>query len=299
MKNPKLRRVLFLTLLSAIAYFVADWSVQFTAFLHFGSYIGIKNFLPVTLGMFFGPFGVSGCVLGCVATADVLHTPAREVAFECVCIAVMGMGMWFLWHRMDTSHRIRFKQGKMYLWYAVSLLGLSAVCGFLSLLFAVHAFWQTVAAYTSLGILVGLPVSILLGSLLCPEPVLPPKYRLDHDVIGCIADEAGQECLNEALEECALSRGVSRKRVFEVQNCIEEVSLRVHKVVPNAKIRICVDYSDAISVRFTYAGAKYNPLRMGKDEDEIDVMSLKLIEHRALRAFYRYAGGENHLHIVV
>lgn len=299
MKNPKLRRYLFLVLLSAAAYFVADWSVQFTGFLHFGSYIGIKNFLPVTLGMFFGPFGVSGCVLGCAATAALLHTPAREAAFECVCIAIIGMGMWFLWHRKDPSHRIRFKQTKMYLWFAFILLGLSAGCGLIGLLFAANAFWQTVAAYTALGILVGLPVNILLGSLLCPEPVLPPKYRLDHDVIGSIADTAGQECLNEVLEECACARGISRKRVFEVQNCIEEVSLRVRKALPNAKIQICVEYSDAISVRFTYAGAKYNPLRLGKDEDEMDVISLKLIEHRALRAFYRYAGGENHLHIVV
>ena len=36
-----------------------------------------------------------------------------------------------------------------------------------------------------------------------------------------------------------------------------------------------------------------------KDEDEVDVMSLKLIKHRAMRAMYSYRSGENHLHIVI
>ena len=300
MKNPGLQRNLRLLLLSAAAYLLADLPIQLTGFLRFGAWIGIKNFLPVTLGLFFGPWGVAGGVLGCIATAAILHTPLAGAAFECLCIAVVGTGMWLLWHLCSGCHRISFKQVRQYLWYAGLLLGLSLVCGLLSLLFLKNALWPTTAAYASLGLLVGLPVNIILGSLFCLEPVLPPFCALEKDVTGWIdADTASLDRMNELLEECADAKNIGRRRVFEVQSCIEEVVLRILNALPDARVLLSVDYGDAISIRFAYAGAKYNPLRTGKEEDEVDIMSLKLIKHRAMRAMYSRRNGENRLHIVI
>lgn len=300
MKNPELRRRLRFLLISAAAYLLADLPIQHTGFLHFGSWIGIKSFLPATLGLFFGPWGIFGGMLGCVATGAILHTPLAELAFECVCIAVIGMGMWLLWHLCSGLHRISFKRPRQYLCYAGALLGLSLVCGLISLPFLEGALWPTVAAYTSLGLLVGLPVNIILGSMFYLEAVLPPFCTLERDVSGWIdADMSSLDRMNEQLEDCALAKKISRKRVFEVQSCIEEVILRVLAAESDARILLRVDYGDAISIRFSYAGARYNPLRTGKDEDEVDVMSLKLIKHRAMRATYSYRSCENQLHIVI
>ena len=300
MKNPDLRRKLRLLLISAAAYLLADLPIQLTGFLHFGSWIGIKNFLPATLGLFFGPWGVFGGMLGCIATAGVLRTPLAEVAFECACIAVIGMGMWLLWHLCSGSRRINFKQVRQYLCYTGLLLGLSLACGLSSLPFLEGALWPTVAAYASLGLLVGLPVNIILGRMFYLEPVLPPFRTPERDVSSWIdGDMSSLDQMNELLEECAVAKSIRRKRVFEVQSCIEEVSLRVLRAEPAARILLTVDYGDAISIRFSYAGAKTTPLRTGKEEDEVDIMSLKLIKHRAMRATYSFRSGENHLHIVL
>lgn len=300
MKRADLQKRLRLMLLSAAVYLLADLPIQLTGFLRFGSWIGIKSFLPATLGLFFGPWGVGGGMLGCIAVAGILHTPLVEAAFECACIAIIGMGMWLLWHLCSGTHRICFKQLRQYLCYAGLLSGLSLACGLLSLVLLKGALWPTVAAYISLGLLVGLPVNIILGSLFCLEPVLPPYCAPEKDASGWIdADAASLDRMNELLEEAALARRIPRKRVFEAQSCIEEVALRILGAQSEARIQLRVDYGDAISIRFSYAGARYNPLRTGKDEDEVDVMSLKLIKHRAMRAMYSYGGGENRLHIVI
>ena len=300
MGKPDFRKGLRLLALSALAYLLADLPIQLTGFLRFGSWIGIKSFLPVTLGLFFGPWGALGGMLGCIATGAILHTPLAELAFECICIALIGMGMWLLWHLCSGSGKVCFKQLRQYLLYAGLLLGLSLLCGLLSLPLIEGALWPTVAAYSSLGLLVGLPVNIILGSLFCLENVLPPFRTAERDVSGWIdVDTASLDRMNEQLEDAALMRRIPRRRVFEAQSCIEEVSMRVLAAVPDAQIRLCVDFGDALSIRFSYAGAKYNPLRTGKDEDEVDVMSLKLIKHRAMRAMYAYRSGENQLHIVI
>ena len=46
-------------------------------------------------------------------------------------------------------------------------------------------------------------------------------------------------------------------------------------------------------------GTKYNPFLKEADEDEIDLLSLKLLRHRALRASWSYTGGQNLIRVVV
>ena len=175
MKNPDVPRKLRYLLLCAAAYLLSDLPIQLTGFLHFGSWIGIKCFLPVTLGLFFGPWGVAGGMMGCIAAAGILHTPLMEAALECACIVVLGTGMWLLWYPCSGSCKVGFKQVRHILIYAGLLLGLSLLCGWMSLPFLQGACWPTVAAYTALGLLVGLPVNIILGSLFSLEPVLKQR----------------------------------------------------------------------------------------------------------------------------
>ncbi len=413
-----------LVICSACVYFLADLPVQMTEFLQYGSFIGIKNFLPTTLGLLFGPYGVLGAAIGCTATAIILHTPISLMLLEWLCIVLPGIGIWLLWHIGSSSPRIRFKHISSYLRYIVILLLLHAICGGLSRFFIEGgAFWDIMIAYVSLSILVGIPINILFNGVLCLDLVLPPTYYLANSadsitvqanpsainelleflddisqkkVIATVkkkeyqntleeiflriikakatggihvqisltqvmsavftyegpqfnplrphadddeSDKAGLamfrhrtlhsqyihrggmniihflttdglvsiltsapetlERFNEQLEEYASSLEIGKKQLFALQNCLEELYIRICKAIPNVKITIKVSYDDTFSIRLSYERRPYNPLLIGKEEDEMDIASLKLIKHRALRASYKYKYAENLIHIVI
>ena len=89
------------------------------------------------------------------------------------------------------------------------------------------------------------------------------------------------------------------KKMFIVQNLIEEMYLRILKKFPNAIIDIKANNDVDFSIEFVYIGEKYNPFIMRKDEEEDAIAGLKIIKHRALLAFYSYIYGENRVHIVI
>ena len=413
-----------LVLCSAIIYFLADLPVQLTGFLQFGPFIGIKNFLPTTLGLLFGPFGVSGAIIGCTLTAAILRTPVNLMLLEWLCIVLPGLGIWLLWHIGASSPRIRFKHVSNYFRYIGILLLLHAVCGGLSRFFTEGgAFWEIMVSYVSLGILIGIPINILFNGVLCLDLVLPPTYYLANsansitiqakqssikelldflenisqdifisavkmteyqntleeiflrilkvkatgDIYVQISlsrimsavftyegppinpllplddddegDKAGLamfrhrtlqtryihrgdmnilhflttdglvsnltsapqslEHFNEQLEDYAMSQKIGMKQLYALQNCLEELYIRICKAIPDVRITIKVSYDDTFSIRLNYAQQQYNPLLIGKEEDEMDIASLKLIKHRALRASYNYKYKENNMHIVI
>ena len=418
------RQRTLLVLFTACVYFLADLPVQLTGFLQYDSFIGIKNFLPTTLGLLFGPFGVLGAFIGCTATAAILHTPVSLMLLEWICIVLPGYGIWILWHLGSASPRIRFKRISSYLRYIAILMFLYAICGGLSKFFINGgAFSEIMVSYVSLSVLVGIPVNILFNGVLCLDLVLPPTYYLANSadsvtiqanpsaikdllefldsvsqekVIATVkkaeyqntleeifrriikakatggihvqisltnvmsavftyegpqinplrphadddeGDKAGLamfrhrtlhsqyihrgdmniihflttdglvsiltsapdtlEHFNEQLEEYAFSQEIGKKQLFALQNCLEELYIRICKAIPNVKITIKVSYDDTFSIRLSYAQKPYNPLLIGKEEDEMDIASLKLIKHRALRASYKYKYAENLIHIVI
>ena len=286
---------------SALIYLLADLPVQLTGFLSFGSFIGIKTFLPSTLGLLFGPWGAIGGCIGCAAGGLILSTPANEILLECLCSIIIGIGIWIVWHLGSSTHRIHFKRPINYAKYLGLLLGLSAICGGLSFLFVDGgAFGTILAGYTATGLLIGIPVNILFNGVLCIEPVLPPWYKMDYPVSATLtADSQTLSALSEAIEEYGFERRINMKRLFEIQGCIEELYIRILAAQGDAAIQLTMNSDDTISVRMRYAGKRYNPLRIGKSEDELDIMGLKLIKHRALRAAYSYSGGENRILIVI
>ena len=89
------------------------------------------------------------------------------------------------------------------------------------------------------------------------------------------------------------------KRVFEIENCLEELYIRIRKKLPEASICGRVELGSTISMRLWVDGAKYNPFLREADEDEVDLLSLKLLRHRALRASWSYTGGQNLIRVVV
>ena len=288
MKDQPVSEKLMLVFLCALAYFLLDTPMQMTGILP--SYAGLKNFLPFTLGLFFGIYGVSGCILGCVLSALLLKPALYDVMYECFCIAVTGLGMFRGWHFLVKSHKITFKTFPDYGRYIMLMAVLSALC----LKIPVSA------SYFLFGTAISIPVNILFSSLLYIEPVLPRNCRRSYDAEFCLF--AGKDSLdgaNEVIEATSETHGLPAKRVLEIQSCLEELIIRILDADSDAKISVRLNYGEAISARLTYSGRKYNPFLTRKDEDEIDIMSLKIIKHRAIRASFRYSGGVNIVHVVV
>lgn len=280
-----------LVIVSCLAYFLMDVPVQMTGILP--SYAGIKNFLPSTLGLFFGLYGVTGCVLGCILSAVVLSSQLNAIIVECVCIAVTGLGMFHAWHISTKSSRPSFKSWQDYVRYIVILFALSALSG---------TFYRVSAglAYFLTGLLIALPINILFSSLLYIEPLMPRWKTPVYDAEFCLLPNAESlEGANEILETAGMKRGVKMKRVLEIQSCIEELSIRIIKADPEARISVSVIFGDAISARLHYEGKKYNPFKMEAGEDEIDIMGMKIIKRRAIRASFSYSRGVNYVHAVV
>ena len=283
-----IRRGVRLAVLSAAIYFLMDVPVQLTGLLP--AHTGIKTFLPFTLGLFFGVYGAAGCCLGCIAGSLALGSWPAGVAVECAYILVTGLGMFYGWHIFSGTHIVRFLKLGYYITYLLLVLVLSA------LTFNAGA----AASYILTGIFIALPLNILLGSLLSVEPLLPAGYSLACDADFMLRN--GAESLDEAngiLEQSGETHGISMKRMFEIQSLLEELSIRIFGALPDTEIHIRVNYGDAISMKLSYGGEKYDPFRISAGDDVLDITSLKIIKHRALRASFSRRGRKNHIHVVV
>ena len=277
-----------IVMLSAAAYALIDLPVQITDI--FPIHAGIKNFIPFTVGLFYGPGGAIGSALGCALSFFVLGLPADEMLKECACVFFVGLGMWSGWHYFSRSHRIYFRRIKHYVVYNLLVLVMSAFT------FDVKVY----CSYVACGILIALPLNILFGNLLDVEPILPGGITVRYDADFTIsADPETLNAANDILEETGRKYHAAMKQVFEIQSGIEELSIRILNALPETGIKIRVKFGHAVSVRMNYEGEQYNPFILKKGEDMLDIVGLNIIKHRALRASYAYKGSENFVHVVI
>ena len=290
--------------LTTLLYLVLDLAIQVTGYLGFTPIVGLKSFIPATVGLFFGVYAVLGTCVGCVIGALILSTAWQYVAAECLANLIVGVGIWLLWYRLPGSHRPAFKTGRDLLRFLLLILSLSACAALAALpLIGMSGAVQAFAAYASMSLIVGLVVNILLSSILCVKPICPPGCSVPYDLSFSLASSPESLLeVNDSVEMAAMRHKIGMKRVFELESCLEELSIRVFKALPDTEIEGLVLFSDTISLRLSYCGRAYNPFHIGPDEDELDILSLKLLRHRALRAAYydhTHSGRANSIHIVL
>jgi len=283
-----INRKIFVVILIAVIYILVDIPVLMTGFLP--DYAGIKNAFPFVAGLFYGNYGVIGCCIGCFVSSYIMGETFSSMLWECWCLIIIGNCLYYGWHLHSKSHRIHFKKLEHYNRYIfLSFLG-SILC----------LDPDYMVSYFLTGILIGLPVNILFGSLLYVEPFVPSFAVVKSDAEFELENVSGSlDKANDFLQDTAMDKGVNLKRVFEIQSCLEELSIRIFNAIPDAKIKVKVIYYNAISMRLSYDGIKYNPFKINKGEDVLDIMSLQIIKHRALRASFIFYEGENKIHVVI
>ena len=284
-----------------LVYFLMDYPIRVTNAYGFPVTVGIKNFLPFVLGMFWGPWSAAGAEAGMLISALLYGTAGTETVSEGICILLAAMGLRWIWFAVNRDGNVRLESLKNVLVYAAAVLVISLLCGEVSaLLEGAGSFMPAMIGPLLCGLLIGIPVHILLSGIFCVKLIPPVWIRLSHDVDVCLRPEhAGPDTINEAVESVGMEKKIPMKRIFEIESCLEELYIRIRKMLPDTEILGEIDLDSTISMQLRYEGRRYNPLRSGADEDEMDEIGLKLIRHRALRASWSYRRGENRIHIVV
>lgn len=284
----------------AVAYMALDIPVRMTGFLKFGDFIGIKCLLPIVCGILFGIYGAAGCGMAALLANLLFQVKVPDMIFESISCIIMGIGIWLLWHIVEKNGRVHLKSGKQLFLYIGSMLIMSLICGGLGSCIGGRSYFQRVLITNSiLGILVGIPLLIMATSIVCVENVAPWFRRKTDDIAFELHKEQDISELNVRLEELGAQKQISMKRLFEIQNCIEELMIRILEKGSSKNITIYINISDSVSLKMQYDGIGYNPIRKTKTDDEDTMIGLKLIRARALRVGYIFRGGKNELHVIL
>jgi hypothetical protein len=284
----------------AVLYFILDYAIRATGIFESGAILGIKNFLPTVAGLVLGGYGCIGCMIGSLLVSLLFHTPLHEILFEMCAIGIMSMGMWLLWYLGKKVGAVFLKKPKDYLRYLVILVFCSVLTGGISGIIVPECGMAAVFGYyLATGLFIGIPIVILLTSIICVSVNLPFWCKPMEAVhVSGVTAVSGLEDMNLGIEDYAQNQGIPLKQVFGIENCIEEVLLRIDRRMPGTGVDVTVNFHDSVSIRFVYNGKRYNPLRTDKGEGEEELIGVKLITHRALRASYHYHFKVNEIHIV-
>lgn len=297
-KEPSRKLSIFFA--AAGLYFLLDLPARLMGFLGLQSFSGPKNFLPLLMGVLLGPWSVPGMCFSAIICACLCGSATADIAAEVLGIPLLALGSRLLWY-CKNSEPPRLKHGRD----CVRFFTITAVTAPLAsvpagMLLGMKAWRELTVCYGVFTVFLGIPVMILISSILCILPVCPKGKTPAADVDGCVYSEAeGLDGLNEQMEAVYAANGFPVKKAFAVENCLEELVLRIQCQSVGAPIHVRIYLSDSASVFLNYSGARYNPLRRQAMEKSEDFWGLSLIRARALQASYRYVGGENRLHIVI
>lgn len=303
----RIKQHIMLTLFSAIIYFCFDYFIYLTSFLNTYSFVGLKSFLPMVLGLNFGIYGVIGELIAVSVKSYLIHSPLNFYLMECIIVSIIGIGTWFLWHINSLTFRIHLRFVHNFVRYILIIVTLSVICAFIGKkIINQYAFDEIMIWNISMSILVGIPIEIIYGSLMNLDPILPPlfingkKIELVDDIRYTItAEEDTFSVFTEKLESLLEREHADMKRSFEIQNIVEEMYLRILHRYPKAIIDVKANFDITFSIEFLFIERKYNPFLINRNESDEDIAGLKIIKHKALLASYYYDMGLNYVHIVI
>lgn len=294
-------------IISFLVYFSISFPITSLDFFYLYDYIGLKSFLSITIGLLFGPIGVIGEVLAALLTSMILKLELKNIVMELILILIPGLSVWIFWNFKTKEPGVSFKKPINFLKFIIFTIVIYLFCAFLSKYIVPDDNPKRIFVWcVSLTLLIGIPVIILFMSIFCIKPVMPSKRIIgekeyfENDIVCILTkDVKSLSVLNGLLEDYVVKKNIDMKRLFEIQNLVEEVYIRIIKNYEDIEIEFKSSYDITFSAEFSYAGFRYNPLRIMKDENDIDVAGIKLIKHRALLASHDYICNENYVHVVI
>ena len=293
--NDVFRKYVVMALVSAICYLLCQFAFSFGDFPLFQGSIGPRNFLPLAMGLVFGPFGSAGVLTGAVIAGALSGAGLHSIVSEAVGVLAMSCGGWLLWYADKRARGVALKTRRDLLRFVLISLVLSGVCAAAAFLAGMSPL-PVFGSYVVWNFLLGVPIISLMTSIFCIKAVYPPWRRAPADISGEFSLKP--DCItavSDKIDELCFMKRLDRKRGFQLQSCIEECILLILSEPTCKSLRLEVSISDSISIKMEYDGKSCNPLLERFHEDMI---GLTLIKQRALRARHHYSRGANHLHIV-
>ncbi|MCR5201572.1 MAG: hypothetical protein K6D02_00570 [Lachnospiraceae bacterium] len=290
----------FMFFVCVLCYFLVDIFLLSTRVLDFSTFVGIKNVLPIILGILYGPLGTAGCLTGCILTHFVINKPVEDFWIEFITIVLVSLISYYLWYFKKKDDKLALKERKDYNKYNLIVLLCAVIAAIVG--FIIKGYGAALEGFFSFlvtGIFVGIPTIIIVTSILWVERISPKHLNAYPYFEGVI--NSSPESLAEFNERLEAAVDVPMKRLFEVESCVEEVMILVKENVPDSELRVRLQLDDSASLRFYYKGKKYNPLHFDKNNKVEDESGIKMIAYRALRASYRYINRKetNYIHIVL
>lgn len=284
-------------LITAAAYLITGLPFHMTGLFGKDILAGLSSCTLFLGGLLFGWKGMAGGLLGFLAGCVFSVSFRFLVLLEAVWLAVIP---YILWYGAENAQQACLRTGRECMKFAVIAAVTSLGNGIIGALGG-GRFWFT-SGFTFIWCIVGgMPMMILLTSILGVESQCLPRFRKPNDMeitISAKAEEVG--IVNDQIEELGMLCGLERKRMFRVMLCMEELLIRI---IENGQVKdsiqIAVKSEETIRILVTYQGKKYNPLRMGRKELQEELLGLKLVMQMSLRASYSYILGENEILIVI
>jgi hypothetical protein len=289
------RRSIVMLIISSFSYVLMHFIFDLGSFPLFKGIIGPKNFLPVSMGMILGPFGSFGMVAGALAGGVLSKASIAAIIAESAGAVIMSGGGWLLWYARKGTGGIVLKRVRDLVRFTVISVILSCVCGFIAYLYGL-GFIKTFASYLAWNLLMGIPIIMLMTSVICVNVVYPSWHRVIFDINILLPLETSSiAIIREKIDELCENGKLDRTRGYQMYNSIEECFSLILSEPSCRELRLVVKVSDSISIVMQYDGKVCNPLKKRVYED---TLGRELIRNRDLRVRHRYTGKKNHLHIV-
>lgn len=294
-------------IISFLVYFSISFPITSLDFFYLYDYIGLKSFLAITIGLLFGPIGIIGEVLASIFTSMILRIEFQNLIMELILIIIPGITVWLFWNFKTKDPGISFKKPISFFKFIIFTIVIYLFCAYLSNYIVPDDNPKRIFAWcVSLTLLIGIPVIILFMNIFCVKPIMPSKRIIgekeyfENDIVCVLTkDVKSLSVLNNLLEDYIINKRIDMKRLFEIQNLVEEVYIRIINYFDDIEIEFKSSYDVTFSAEFSYVGLRYNPLKIIKGENDIEVAGIKLIKHRALLASYEYICNENIVHVVI
>jgi len=296
-RNNNIRKSLKLAAVSFTLYLMTGLIFGFLGMTGFDNSTGPKYFLPLTLGILFGPAAAIGMTLASIGNSLIVNELLPAALWELLVIQILSAGGRYLWYFKRTSSPCALKRIRDFVKYSLITVLLSAVCAVLGLFFQMQ-FMPILVSYTIWNLLLGTLTIIFATSIIGMVQITPLHCPILYDVdMHLPIKPSSIDIIGDTVDGLCEDNKFNINKGFWLQSTLEECLLLLITEGHSTNIQVRVRIQGSIIVDLLYDGISFNPFR-AKMKTQQDTWSLLLLRERALRISYQYHNEINILRIV-